>query len=62
MKAMVIVVAVETEIAVSGNASDSDNADRNDDSVFGESRGDGGVCSTGQVAHEWIVQYPVSTR
>ena len=47
MKAMVIVVAAETEIAVSGNASDCDNADRSDDSVFGESRGDGGVCSTG---------------
>ena len=45
MKVMVIVVAVETEIAVSGNA--NDNADRSDDSVFGESRGDGGVCSTG---------------
>ena len=27
MKAMVIVVAVETEIAVSGNASDCDNAE-----------------------------------
>ena len=45
VKAMVTVMAVETEMVVSGNA--SDGGDGSDNNVFGESRGDGGVRSTG---------------
>ena len=47
MKAMVIVVAVEMEMAVGDDANNSDSGKRSDGSVLGESSGDGGVCSTG---------------
>ena len=46
VKAMVTVMAVETEMVVGGNASDG-GGDGSDNNVFGESRGDGGVRSTG---------------
>ena len=45
VKAMVTVMAVETEMVVGGNA--SDGGDGSDNNVFGESRGDGGVRSAG---------------
>ena len=45
VKAMVTMMAVGTEMAVGGNA--SDGGDGSDNNVFGESRGDGGVRSTG---------------
>lgn len=48
MKAMVIVVAVEMEMVVDDhdNANNTDSGERSDNSVLGESSGDGGVCIT----------------